>query len=289
MKSPSRKAQGSLSAWWPGEPSRCLPAAGRGGPTTAQPGCSRRVGGGKGLGAAQRPQARGRHPRGEPSPGHWGLGSSGAWGGVGGPRTTAVPGPVGVLSVGSCRAALSSSRLHAPLPFTSFRTAARPPPTPPRSWLRSNAAPRSHPATSPWAGAAQSSPVQPSPAQRPPLTPLADPLALPQGLEVVGVPSAAAVQERPARARGRVVGVAIEEPPARAVLRGQVADVTLEHGAGDESRTLAAAPAPAQQGGSGAVALPSVRGHAAEAAAREAALFSAGTVGVIAAGAVARE
>lgn len=144
--------------------SHCLPAAGRGGPTTAQPGCSRRVGGGKGLGAAQRPQARGRDPRGEPTPGTSGPGSSRARGGVGGPRTTAALGPVGVLSAGSCRAALSSSRLHAPLPFTSFRTAAWPPPTPPWSWLRSNAAPRSHPATSPWAGAAQFSPVQPSPA-----------------------------------------------------------------------------------------------------------------------------
>lgn len=274
--------------------SHCLPAAGRGGPCRAggvpprhSPAAAGGWGAGRGSGlpSARRLEAetpRESRPQAPVAQGAAGHGER--WVAPGPPRHRDLQGCFQWVRAGQLSAAAACT-LRCPSHPSELLLS--PHPHLPGAGC---AATRLHAPTLPPApGQGQPSPAQSSPVQCPPLTPLADPLALPQGLEVVGVPPAAAVEEQPARPRGRAVGVAIEEAPARAVLRGQVADVTSEHGAGDESRTLAAAPAPAQQGGSGAVAPPSGRGHAAEAAAREAALFSAGTVAVVSAGAVARE
>lgn len=129
---------------------------------------------------------------------------------------------------------------------------------------------------------AQSSPTWPSAA--PPLTLLlADLLALLHRLEVVGVPPAAAVGERLAGPRGRVVGIVTEASPARARHGREVTDVTRGHGAVGGSRTQLVAPASGQERDRGT----SLRRQAAEATAREAALLAVGTVRVVSAGAFA--
>lgn len=123
------------------------------------------------------------------------------------------------------------------------------------------------------------SPVCPSLARAAtPLTRLpADLQALLHRPEVVEVPPAAAVGKELASPRERVVGVAKKASPARARHGREVTDITREHGDGGDSTTQLVAPT------SGTCD----RRQAAEAAAGEAALLAARTVGVIGAGVVA--